>query len=112
VTINRDGRECRPWCITDHSAEGDSGDCVSSEHPASSGGAKLSQPSFRETPELRVHAFGKDSVHGAVWADTRYRAEALADFLDALSTQTPGQIRKLAQAAREAEKEEFDLEAE
>jgi hypothetical protein len=118
VKTNKEGRECPSWCIIDHSKPENI--CCESESrwlPGQAGGASLSSNPWQSEPDLRVWVFGRvpgakvnSRVLGAAHADRSYRAADLAVFLDALATRTPGEIRKLAQAAREMAAVEWEAE--
>jgi hypothetical protein len=100
--INRAGRECPSWCIRDHQA-GDSAtqSCIGTVRSTRVAGAEARLYDLDKTPEVAAWLSGHSGLTTA-FADTPYRAEWLANFIEVAADTPQADLRSLAAHVRAA----------
>jgi hypothetical protein len=101
LKTNQAGRECLAWCTADHAG---TGWCEGPEHSGPGYHVQAEMPDSLTSPEIQAIAVsnGKGAL---VAADSAYRAEKLARFIEIVTVMPRAHARDLAAAVRKTSAE-------
>ena len=106
MKVNRDGRECPDWCVSDHADADASWSCTGQRHGTTRAHAEAHMSFLEKDPEVAAWV-GSDSGFWAIYANTEQRATWLSEALESLAGMRKPEIRALAARVREATAEVF-----
>ena len=105
MKANKDGRECAPWCITDHAGQRE-WDCQSESSGPSRAHATVYQGDHQKDPSVYAWLAGGGDFW-ALTASTSQLATWMANSLDVIAGMRKPEIRALAANVRKAAAEAY-----
>ena len=107
MKVNRNGRPCPEWCVTDHDSKGGI-DCESKDakiptrdpYRRFAGRVRADQAVYEQNPRVEAWLIDKDLEVASLSASSREEAERTATLLDVAANSTKAELRGLAASFR------------